>query len=60
MTYRDRCRPRTQAQADAWAEALDLWLTGRSTHGQIVNQRQDDTVAQELDRWIERFKEQRT
>jgi len=51
MTYRNRIMPRTQEQADAWAEELDNFLTNGSSQ-RILNKRQMQIVAQELDRWI--------
>jgi hypothetical protein len=51
MKFSKRCRPRTQDQANAWADELDEFrLNGISPR--IRNTRQADIVAETLDDWI--------
>lgn len=52
-TFRDRCKPRTQEQAEAWADELDKFLDGGDPKGRrIKSYTQADIVAEELDKWI--------
>lgn len=56
--FRNAAIPRTQEQADAWAEALDNFVC-HNDQSRIHNARQADIVADELGKWIKRQLEQR-
>lgn len=54
MMYRNRVRPHTQDQADAWAHELDEYLFNGKT-GRIKNGRDALIVAAELDKWLRAY-----
>ncbi len=51
MTFRNRCKPRTQEQANCWAQELDDFCS-RGIKRRITNHKQAFIVAEELDYWI--------
>ena len=59
MKFRERARPRTQEQANAWATELDEYLS-RGESVRIKTKRHMEIVAQELDSWIDRLKQEHT